>query len=675
MSNAAHWFEQGLGARIDAVEAALNALREDDDAAHTTLRNLARSLAGPAAMYGYTSVRQAAQAVDAAGEASLTEAAETLIATLRREAGKTHQSINHVLLVGGDAAFNKPIVAALRTPHRDVTAVATAGEALSALQQRDFAFIVLNLFLPDIDGRAFLLRLREDAMLTSLPVLIVAPDLTDEVREEARVLDADILLESPPDPAAVAQRVKVSLRRSRESVKAARRDPLTGLLNRAALRAAFEQATREARGTDEPAALAVLSVDAPRTTLDGHGPQARDAVLQRIGSILSTALRSTDIIGRWGPCEFAALFPGEDPFGGGRAVEKVVDAVRNEAFTAPDGTRIAITVSAGVTPVSPGKGIDDALSDADRFLFQATAAGGDRVMSSRSPHAQRPERVLLVMSEAVTSRVLRNLFESDGFQVQHIEQVDGGIAPLLEGQRYHLIVVDEDLPGKGGFEVLRELRALPRNSRTPIIMLIARNAERSMARALELGANDYMMRPFSPFTFMRRMRRVLKRGIEAAQPAAGSEICRILVVDPDVRALLLAASALHERGGFRPYLAARSAEARRRLAEEQPDAVLVDVDSDDAELQQFALDVVASTNPSAPAVLLTTGARSEAFLDKYAGPVLRGTLQKPFDILSLGEQVERLLSLSPSARQSPDAAAHLNREIQRITDRDRPAVS
>ena len=67
--------------------------------------------------------------------------------------------------------------------------VGTAAAARTAIKEHEVAFIVLNLFLPDLDGRAFLLQLRENTLTTSIPILVLAPKLTDALREEAQVLD------------------------------------------------------------------------------------------------------------------------------------------------------------------------------------------------------------------------------------------------------------------------------------------------------------------------------------------------------------------------------------------------------------------------------------------------------------------------------------------------------
>lgn len=666
MQNRTQWFEQGLGSRIDALEIAMGSLKRGE--AHDTaiLRNLAHSLVAPAQMYGYHSISRAARAVDTATDEALTDSVRSLIDTLRQEAAKTSQAVITILIVGGDTSFNDQLREEIQAPCRRILCVDSAAEAQEAIQQGGVMFVVLNLLLPDLDGRSFLLKLREDTLTTAIPTLILAPMLTEEVREEARIIDADVLIENPPDTRTVSDRINSRLRRARETVKVARRDPATGLLNRAAFREAFTDTAEKALATNEPLALAVMSLDSPRSTLDKHGEESRKSILRRIGSIMSNSFRSTDIIARWGECDFVALFLGEDQLGGTKAIEKIVHLVANEEFLSASGERIHVTLSAGVTSVDAGHSVDDAMSDAHLYLFQASSDGGNQVLSSRSPTIVRTERVLLLVHDGLTSQVMKHLLKRDGFTVESFAQAATPLAPDLTDSKFHLIVIDEGIPPSGGFEILQDLRSLPQNSRTPMVMLVSQNAEESMARALELGANDYMMRPFSPFTFLRRMRRLLKKGLRDLDTATSGEICRVLIVDENKKLLLMAASALYERGGFLPLLAHGSADAQSRLKEISPDVVLLDADMARSQFDALVSDVLTDEGKSKPSIILTTTATESDEIKELADKIAKGIIRKPFEPLALGNQLEDALRMSPSSIRSPDSAAHLNNEIQRI---------
>ncbi|GGD65188.1 response regulator [Erythrobacter arachoides] len=82
----------------------------------------------------------------------------------------------------------------------------------------------------------------------------------------------------------------------------------------------------------------------------------------------------------------------------------------------------------------------------------------------------------------------------------------------LEDSAPDAVVLDAMMPVHDGFEVLRRMRASPEHAATPVIMLTARRGESDIVGALELGANDYLVKPFMPEELMARLARLLKAG-------------------------------------------------------------------------------------------------------------------------------------------------------------------
>jgi len=135
------------------------------------------------------------------------------------------------------------------------------------------------------------------------------------------------------------------------------------------------------------------------------------------------------------------------------------------------------------------------------------------------------ERILVVDDEPAILRQTRDYLEKDGFQV--ISAGDGALAlTTARREKPDLIILDLMLPGMDGREVCRILR---RESSTPIIMLTARAEESDQIVGLELGADDYVTKPFSPKALVARVRAVLRRAQGQLRPipwihAGGLEI-------------------------------------------------------------------------------------------------------------------------------------------------------
>jgi DNA-binding response OmpR family regulator len=134
--------------------------------------------------------------------------------------------------------------------------------------------------------------------------------------------------------------------------------------------------------------------------------------------------------------------------------------------------------------------------------------------------------VLVVEDEIEIARVVRDYLRNAGFEV--IVVGDGGSAVAsVRSAKPDLLVLDLGLPGRDGLDVAREIR---RWSDTPIVMLTARGDETDRIVGLEIGADDYVVKPFSPKELVARVRAVLRRSRTAAR---GDEVVRADDVEID----------------------------------------------------------------------------------------------------------------------------------------------
>jgi len=134
--------------------------------------------------------------------------------------------------------------------------------------------------------------------------------------------------------------------------------------------------------------------------------------------------------------------------------------------------------------------------------------------------------VLVVEDEIEIARVVRDYLDNAGFEV--IVVGDGGSAiASVRSAKPDLLVLDLGLPGRDGLDVAREIR---RWSNTPIVMLTARGDETDRVVGLELGADDYVVKPFSPKELVARIRAVLRRTRAAER---GAEVLRAADVEID----------------------------------------------------------------------------------------------------------------------------------------------
>lgn len=657
-----------FGARIDAIDAALAGLAGGDADADTTLRSLAHATVDNASTAKLRNIRAAAERLEFANSDQLLPVAQELMSRLR-EAAAAQRPEPAILVIGGDTAVYAELSAALADTGRQLVYAPTGAEARNQLKGRPIICVILNVVLPDLDGRTLLTRLREQPDTASVPVLLLGERLDEALKEESRLQPADGFLEKPRDAAAIAQWVQSRLRRATNSVKSARRDPLTGLLNRAAFREHFMRFQSECAEANEPLALSILSVDNTRSGLSRLDEQPREEALQNFGLTLIKSLRATDVVARAGMYEFAALFPGEDQEGARRAIEKVIERNCASSRAPQAGDATPLVLASGVTLVTPTMSMDDAIAQADQFVYQASALGGNKVVSDRSQASvARQSRVLLLIRDQVTTGVLQQLLEKNNFHVTRLAQWNESAADDVIRKRYHLVVIDGQFPPAGGHEVVLTLRRDLRNSRLPIIMLVAGNAEMDVSLALTYGANDYLVRPFSPLAFVSRVHRLLSRSV-----SRDSDACRLLFVSDDVTSLVLVATALHQCGEFEVLLARGAEEGIERLQAEAPDVILVDTPIGPAGARPF-WSVLAEKVGQNPVSVLVADRPTAATADSGKYPVaICGCVSKPFSPLKVAGEIETLLGLTQLRRPiTKESQQNLNDEIHRVTRKAPP---
>lgn len=122
-------------------------------------------------------------------------------------------------------------------------------------------------------------------------------------------------------------------------------------------------------------------------------------------------------------------------------------------------------------------------------------------------------RILLVDDDESIGLLVRHRLSRAGFEVQHITHGDDALELLWDEKlagELDLVILDVKLPGAGGLELLRELRQMSFLRRLPVIMLTSMGRETDIVRAFDLGADDYVVKPFSPAELMARVRRLLE---------------------------------------------------------------------------------------------------------------------------------------------------------------------
>ncbi len=510
MHNLQELFWRVIAGQIASLEEAHEALARGEAAAEETIRRIAHSLRGSGGTYGYPQVTVAAgAAVDAPTERLVDEVANLLNVLHELDPAKVART--RILVIDDDPAITELLRYELSTVDREVLMANTAAEAQEILGRTDCALIILDLVLPDMDGRNLLKRLRAQSITARIPIFVLSGTISSQTRAECLALGADEYIEKPFDPRQLQSRVAEKLRGSLSGAGELARDELTQLPNRAAFAEIFQRKLTHALQHGEPLALAILDPDHFQRINSRYGRDLGDRALLQLTTIVTRCLRRSDQIARWTDAQIIVLLPNTKVMDGVLALEKVRASLRKTPLRTDKGEQVHLTISAGLTDVTEAENAEEAVISAGRFLLQAKQAGRDRVCSSVGEEAGKKQmRVLMAEDDKLIANIVKHRLEREGFEVLHFE--NGADAyEAAQTLDVDMAILDVKMPGMDGFELLVLLRKMPAFERIPIVMLTSMGSERDIVRGFDLGADDYILKPFSPIEVLARIHRLLRK--------------------------------------------------------------------------------------------------------------------------------------------------------------------
>jgi len=288
---------------------------------------------------------------------------------------ETHCSI---LIVDDDPLLAETYAMALRQAGMQVTALSQPERTLEVIATATPDLVVMDLQMPGIDGIELARVIRQTRRYLSLPVLFLSAEQDAARQMLARRLGGDDFIPKPVDLGRLVTLVRLRAERARALRTVMETDSLTGLLNHARFkeRLALEIARSGRDGT--PLSLVLFDLDHFKQINDQHGHLLGDRVIRSLARSLRKRLRRTDIIGRYGGEEFAAVLLGTPPEAAGSVVEQILARFSGLVFET-ESARFSVTFSAGIAGRSSDGTAETVISAADAALYAAKRAGRNRV--------------------------------------------------------------------------------------------------------------------------------------------------------------------------------------------------------------------------------------------------------------------------------------------------------
>jgi diguanylate cyclase (GGDEF)-like protein len=302
------------------------------------------------------------------------------------------------VLVVDDEEDARLALAEVLSPECDVLTAPDGEEAVRIARKERPDLVLMDLFMPRLDGLQALQRIRADSATGEVPVIFVSARGDDAVKARALDLGAVDYLQKPFSERELRARVERTLRLSRSQSalrELAQTDPLTGLANLRAFRTRLAEEVKRARRYHTPLTCVMADMDQLKPINDELGHSAGDRAIAAVAAVIRGELRETDFGARYGGDEFVLLLPHTSGDDGRHLAERICARLR-ETVLDVSGHRVHIGASFGVACLGH-EAPDDAealVRAADTALYDAKRAGRGRVEVAFSSTADAPSAPL-----------------------------------------------------------------------------------------------------------------------------------------------------------------------------------------------------------------------------------------------------------------------------------------
>lgn len=426
-----------------------------------------------------------------------------------------------ILLIDDDTSFLMYMKEQLEKIGWYVAAIANPQKAITSFYDVRPDCVVIDIHMKETNGFEVLEFLKEKLKQQFIPTMMVSVDNRKDVRMKSYEMGADDFIKKPFDLDEFIVRVRRHLERKKHIDELLLLDELTHVYNRKYLKQVYVQLENDWKRSAEPYCLAVIDLDHFKKINDCYGHLIGDVVLQEFARFLKQETRTSDIVVRFGGEEFIILFPKTKLDEAYAMVNRLREQFGRRIFRGNNET-FSCTFSGGVVEITDAnEPFEHWLRLADSALYDAKTAGRNCVkkaeLSQEMVH-QKVIKIAVVDDDPIMRTIITDIVTKlpcERKMKHELQTFKDGVEFIASSWHQDtspcLVILDGVMPKMDGLEVLQWIRNQKQSNRYKVIMLTSRRSENDIARALELGADDYITKPFKLLELEVRICQMMKR--------------------------------------------------------------------------------------------------------------------------------------------------------------------
>ena len=394
-------------------------------------------------------------------------------------------------------------------------------KAQTALYDMHPDCIIIDYHLIETDQSDIAKEVREKAELQFTPFIMTDSVHSVRNRINGYRFGADDFLDQDVSVEEYLLRVNGKIAKRKTIVHSVLTDELTGAYNRKYLDSQLNYMRYDLVRNGEKATLAIFDIDHFKLINDRFGHLIGDQVLRKLSQYIMEEKRRTDILIRYGGEEFVLILPDTTSTQADLFLQRLLTGFRSKVFRVKEET-FSVTFSGGIVDIDGSSPNKKLLNQADEALYRAKANGRNQMVIYESNLSDIKPIKTIRIAVVDDDEIIRTLLTSHLQQFYPEENYEIEVKSYREGESFFeddwhksgsscLVLLDGIMPRMDGIEVLRKLRSESSQNKYTVMMLTGRKAEKDIVKALELGADDYITKPFSMGELEARIKRLIQK--------------------------------------------------------------------------------------------------------------------------------------------------------------------
>lgn len=257
------------------------------------------------------------------------------------------------------------------------------------------------------------------------------------------------------------------------------------------------------------AGVAIIDLDDFKLVNDTLGHHAGDVALKTAVATMKSCIRGTDKLVRYGGDEFVLILPGIGVDDFSRKLRAIADKLVDT--TVPGYEHLSLSASIGGA-LAEGRTVEETVRQADTLMYKAKSLKNSVITESDDIDTETVHKpLLLVVDDSEMNRVILSEMLKDQYDIIEADSGEAGISCLeRHGEGISIVLLDIVMPGADGFDVLSRMSRSGWIDDIPVIMISSEDSDDMVLRAYELGASDYISRPFDARIVRQRVSNIMR---------------------------------------------------------------------------------------------------------------------------------------------------------------------